>query len=98
MNNSYSQWTEVTSGVPQGSVLGPTLFNLYINELPTLVSSGMKMYADDAKLYGKASGEADSRIMQTDLDILAEWSRKWLLKFNVEKCKVYALWPTQSWN
>ena len=81
-------WGEVTSGVPQGSVLGPTLFILYVNELPSLVRSKIKMFADDTKLYGPVRNHADARIIQDDLNILSAWSNKWLLRFNVSKCKV----------
>ena len=88
VQNCYSEWAKVTSGVPQGSVLGPVLLALYVNEIPDLVKSTMKMYADDSKLFGKASTEADTLQIQEDLDVLSKWSEKWLLKFNVSKCKV----------
>ena len=88
VNNSLSSWSKVTSGAPQGSVLGPVLFIIYVNELPDLVDSTMKMYADDTKLYRSVMSREDAQKMQDDLDVLSDWSKKWLLQFNVAKCKV----------
>ena len=83
-----SSWCNVTSGVPQGSVLGPVLFLIYINDIVMNIESTIKIFADDAKVYRKIRSFEDSAILQTDLDHLSEWSRKWLLKFNSQKCKV----------
>ena len=88
INNSKSSWAKVTSGVPQGSVLGPVLFLVYVNELPSLVQCGIKMFADDVKLYMGIQGRSDIQKLQQDLDTLAHWSDKWLLKFSTSKCKV----------
>ena len=76
----------VLSGVPQGSVLGPLLFILYVNELPELVSSKIRMFAEDTKVYNKS---ASYRSLQIDLENLEKWSKQWLLKFNTDKCKVH---------
>ena len=83
INGNTSEWGEVTSGVPQGSILGPVLFIIYVNELPSLVSSNIKMFADDMKLFAQVKDKSDAQTLQDDLDILSEWSCKWLLKFNV---------------
>jgi hypothetical protein len=80
-------WGDVSSGVPQGSVIGPLLFLIYVNELPNLVSCGMKMFADDTKLYRVIKQDNDISTLQEDLDNLSGWSRDWLLKFNAGKCK-----------
>ena len=80
-----SSWKEVISGVPQGSVLGPVLFIIYINDLPDIVSSTVKIFADDTKLYNK---DSNCDIIQQDLDALFVWSTQWQLVFNVEKCKI----------
>ena len=87
IGNCLSNMKHVTSGVPQGSVLGPTLFIIYVNELPSLVKSSMVMYADDAKLYREIQDTSDSLILQKDIDTLDDWSREWLLRFNITKCK-----------
>ena len=79
---------EVTSGVPQGSVLGPLLFIIYINDLPGNVESNAQMFADDTKVFTHINSQDDVKRLQTDMDKLLEWSRTWLLKFNATKCKV----------
>ena len=78
----------VWSGVPQGSVLGPVLFLIYINDLLEEVISGGKLFADDSKLFKRIKSTEDRDILQEDLMKLQEWSRKWLLEFNENKCKV----------
>lgn len=83
VNGETSKWKSVTSGIPQGSVLGPTLFVLYINDLPDLVDSTALMFADDTKLYRDTRKNVD---MQKDLDNLQKWSDTWLLKFHPDKC------------
>ena len=83
-----STWGKVTSGVPQGSVLGPTLFTLYVNDLPSQVCSSLKMFADDTKLYRRIRNPSDTQALQDDLTKLVKWSDKWLLKFNADKCTV----------
>ena len=88
MAGSFSDWSEVVSGVPQGSVLGPVLFVCYINDLPEAISSIIHMYADDTKLFRQVDDDIDRRELQEDLDRLASWAKEWQLKFNVAKCKV----------
>ena len=86
-----SAWTKVTSGVPQGSVLGPVLFVNYINDMPEGLSSTTKLYADDSKILADigAKGELDThKTLQADLTRAVEWSRKWLMQLNLDKCKV----------
>jgi hypothetical protein len=78
----------VLSGVPQGSILGPLLFLIFVNELPNWIVNDMKMFADDTKLWTKISSPEDSESLQLDLDSLAAWSNEWQLYFNPEKCKV----------
>ena len=88
LNQTESSWRRVYSGVPQGSVLGPILFLIYINDLPEYVKSSCKIFADDTKIYSKVDNENDARLVQEDIDKLVSWSQKWLLSFNAEKCKV----------
>ena len=87
-NGKSSQWSKVTSGVPQGSVLGPVLFILYINDLPSKVKSHCVLFADDAKLFKELEHLRDFEELQDNLHELCIWASKWLLFFNVLKCKV----------
>ena len=85
VNGECSEPAGVMSGIPQGSVLGPILFVIYINDLPAEVKSSVLLFADDTKNYRFIKSIADSVQLQTDLDCLVEWSRKWLLEFNESK-------------
>jgi len=91
VNGTASKWAEVTSGIPQGSVLGPVLFVIYINDLPKEVESEVYLFADDTKIFSEITNEGDSGKLQDDLDALYAWSNKWLLKFHPHKCKVLNL-------
>ncbi|CAM5079432.1 unnamed protein product [Natator depressus] len=91
LKGELSGWREVTSGVPQGSVLGPILFNLFITDLGTKSGSVLINFADDTKLGGIANLEKDRDIIQEDLDDLVNWSNSKRMKFNSEKCKVMHL-------
>jgi len=77
-----------SKGVPQGSILGPLLFLIYINDLPDVVDNLSKLFADDAKLLGKTKNYDQIDSMRQDLQKLFEWSNKWGMAFNAEKCKV----------
>ena len=87
LNGSNSKWSPVTSGIPQGSVLGPVLFTIYINDLPDLVQNMAKLFADDTKLYAIVNDIEEQTRLQEDIDKLLDWSQKWLLTFNKSKCK-----------
>ena len=87
VNGSTSEYLPVTSGVPQGSVLGPTLFLIYINDLDIGICNTLSKFADDTKLGGNASTDLDRASMQRDINTLLEWSEKWLMNFNTSKCK-----------
>ena len=87
VEDSISGFLPVSSGVPQGSIVGPLLFILYVNDLPVAVpSSKVFMYADDTKLLRHIHCEADYHGLQSALDLLSSWSDKWLLRFNGQKC------------
>ena len=87
INNSLSDKLPVISGVPQGSILGPILFIIYINDLPSTVSSSIiLMFADDTKCYRPISCPNDSLLLQRDLDSISEWRAAWNLSFNSTKC------------
>ena len=86
INGKESSSLPVTSGIPQGSVLGPLLFVIYINDLPDKIKSTVYMYADDTKLYREIKSSDDNDILQADLCEMQAWSDKWLLKFHPDKC------------
>ena len=79
------QLLPVVSGVPQGSILGPLLFILYINDLPCCLSTTMLtpfLFADDIKIVLKSQGLEDERLMEKDIRVLTAWSTEWSLQFN----------------
>ncbi len=88
LQHCHSQWSNVTSGVPQGSILGPLLFIIYINDIGSNIESKARLFADDCVLYREVRSTSDSKTLQNDLDKLAKWSNTWQLKFNVTKCKI----------
>ena len=75
------------SGVPQGSVLGPILFLIYINDSEDNISSKVLTFADDTELFRKVTNVTDKKSLQDDLDKLAKWSEKWQMLFHLGKCK-----------
>ena len=91
MNGKLSTWADILSGIPQGSVLGPILFVIFINGLPDVVRSTVKIVADDTKLFHAILTPEDREKLQQDLDHLLQWSQKWQLGFNEAKCKVLHL-------
>ena len=88
VNGSKSTWANVTSGIPQGSVLGPLLFVCFINDLPSVFASPVHLFADDTKLYRRVTTLEDHEALQDDQADLEGWSTKWDLRFNSDKCKV----------
>ncbi|PIK41273.1 putative RNA-directed DNA polymerase from mobile element jockey-like, partial [Apostichopus japonicus] len=88
INGCASSWQNVTSGVPQGSVLGPLLFVAYINDIDGDILCTAKKFADDTKLYSEVSSKSDSEKFQADLDKIFSWSQGWQMLFNIDKCKV----------
>ena len=88
VKGEMSDWRGVTSGVPQGSVLAPIMFLIYINDMPKEIKSYMSLFADDAKLLRKIEKTKDCESLQEDLNKILEWSIKWEMEFNVNKCHV----------
>ena len=88
INGVCSGWREVVSGVPQGSVLGPVLFLIFINDLDKDVANDILKFADDTKLFGRTGGVLGSETIQDDLERLYRWSTEWQMLFNITKCKV----------
>ena len=80
--------SSVLSGVPQGSVLGPMLFLAFINDLPSCVSSSVRLFADDTIMYRPIKSPNDTGILQTDLEHLDKWSETWQMDFHPSKCEV----------
>ena len=91
VNGSKSAPSPVISGIPQGTVLGPVLFVVYINDLLDKISSDGLMFADDTKIYRKITTREDALQLQSDIDKLEEWSKIWQLHFNHDKCHVLTL-------
>ena len=78
----------VKSGVPQGTILGPILFLIYVNDTSSNISSTIKLFADDTKVNREiADSINDTPTLQTDIDHLANWATLWQLRFNPEKCE-----------
>jgi len=96
VNGEFSSWKEVKSGIPQGSVLGPILFVIYINDLPEAISSEVKIFADDSKIFRPVKHKRDQEALQQDLVAVDQWSQHWQLRFNVSKCKVLHLGRTNQ--
>ena len=78
----------VTSGVPQGSILGLLLFLVYVNDLPAVIDSRAALFADDSKCTGVIKEESDCAALQDDLNSLNYWSQAWQLRFNSSKCEI----------
>jgi hypothetical protein len=88
IGDNISEWEDVTSSVPQGSVLGPLLFTIFINDLPERIKNECRLYADDSKLIGVIGKEEDAIDIQKDIDSMQSWAKTWQMSFNYDKCKV----------
>jgi Reverse transcriptase (RNA-dependent DNA polymerase)/Endonuclease-reverse transcriptase len=90
LGGEFSTWIEVLSGVPQGSVLGPLLFLIFIDDIDEAAAAVdiIRKFADDTKVGHTVNNEDDRRKLQEAIDNLVSWSKKWGMQFNVKKCKV----------
>ena len=95
LENSKSSSISVSSGVPQGTVLGPIMFLIYINDLPDCIChSTLRLFADDCLLYKTIKSPQDAIDLQQDLLAMQIWEDTWLMRFNISKC--FAMRVTQS--
>ena len=88
INSSYSGWNKVTSGVPQGSILGPTLFLMYINDIEENLNSTVLKFADDTKVIKVIDNHHCHADLQNDIKGLEKWAKLWQMQFNVDKYKM----------
>ena len=87
INNEHSDTISVRSGVPQGSAIGPTLFLIFINDLPETADSAVKLFADDTKTYTDINTLEDCTKLQRTTNNFYDWSQTWSMDFNIKKCK-----------
>ena len=91
VNGVHSSYVEATSGVTQGSVLGPMLFLLYIYNINNAITAQINLFADDCVLYRNIHNQNDQGILQIDLDTISSWAEKWLMGLNINKCSVLSI-------
>ena len=91
VNGVKSDWAPDLSGVPQGTVLGPLLFSLYINDISSDIESEIRLFADDCVCYREIKDEEDTIKLQRDIGRLGSWARKWGMRFQPVKCNMMQL-------
>ena len=94
VNGVKSDWAPVVSGVPQGTVLGPLLFSLHVNDIMSDIESEIRLFADDCVCYREIKGIEDTLKLQKDIDRLGIWARKWGMRFLPVKCNMMQLTKT----
>ena len=88
LNGQHSSWADVKAGVPQGSILGPLLFLIYINDLPNGLNSNAKLFADDTPLFSVVHNINDlANLLNSDLSKIDEWALQWKMSFNPDPTK-----------
>ena len=96
INGIVSIWKLVLSGIPQGSVLGPLLFLMFINDLDLNIHNVLLKFADDTKICSRICNSEDVQKLQEDLNTLQEWAHTRQMKFNIQKCKVMRVGDSDS--
>ena len=96
VDGKQSSLIDVVSGVPQGTVLGPLLFLLHINDLPSVVSSKVRLFADDCLIYRNIKNKEDQIALQKDLNLLENWGNTWGMHFNAAKCNIMRVSRTRD--
>ena len=91
VDRSHSSHLEVVSGIPQGTVLGPTLFFLFINDTVDRSDSTIRLFADDAVVYREISSPSDHACLQYDPRNLQSWPKTWQKQFNIAKCQLLSI-------
>ena len=88
VDGGKSEPAPVISGVPQGTVLGPILFLIFINDLPQNINANIRLFADDCIVFSTIKTTEDCKALQEDLDTLSDWEQRWGMEFHPEKCNV----------
>ncbi len=88
INGTASDWATITSGVPQGPVLGRVPFIIYINDIDVGLNNFMAKFADDTKIGNSVISDRDRQSLQDDLNKISAWSARWEMPFNVKKCHI----------
>ena len=96
INGIKSDWAPVVSGVPQGTVLRPLLFSLYINDISADTESEIRLFADDCVCYREIKNDEETLKLQRDIDRLGSWARKWGMIFQPVKCNIMQLTNKRS--
>ena len=97
LEGQQSNKLSVTSGVPQGTVLGPILFLIYINDLPDYMKhSTLRLFADDSIIYRQIYSTSDSKLLQLDLEAAGKWEQDWLMSFHPDKCSILSVTRKRS--
>ena len=91
VNGVKLDWAPVVSGVLQGTVLGPLLFSLHINDITADIETEIRLFADDCVCYREINDKEDTLKLQRDIDRLGNWARKWGMRFQPVKCNIMQL-------